>query len=199
MGFYNKIKWVLGILIVFVLIITTNLVDRNNFTRVKNSVDAIYEDRLVANDLIFEMSTAFQQKEMALATLDSVFFTNENKKINVLIEASLVAYKGTKLTQEEQAVFESLFASFSDLEKLEATVFNELVIEKIALAKQYDIVKKELYSLSKIQLTEGRRQMFITKKALDTVELFTQIEIYILIFLAIVVQIIVIYKPKKEA
>lgn len=40
--------------------------------------------------------------------------------------------------------------------------------------------------------------MSISKKAIDTVELFTQLEIYILIFLAIVIQIIVIYQPKKE-
>jgi hypothetical protein len=30
------------------------------------------------------------------------------------------------------------------------------------------------------------------------VELFTQLEIYILIFLAIVIQVIVIYNPKEE-
>lgn len=41
--------------------------------------------------------------------------------------------------------------------------------------------------------------MSISKKAIDSVELFTQIEIYLLIFLAIVIQIIVMYNPKKES
>jgi len=55
MRFYNKVKWVLGILIVFILILATNLIDRNNFIRVKDSVVTIYEDRLIASDLVFEM------------------------------------------------------------------------------------------------------------------------------------------------
>ncbi|PKP42222.1 MAG: chemotaxis protein, partial [Bacteroidetes bacterium HGW-Bacteroidetes-12] len=45
----------------------------------------------------------------------------------------------------------------------------------------------------------GSRQMSISKRALDTVELFTQIEIYVLVFLAIVIQIIVMYKPKEKS
>ena len=63
MGFYNKLKWILGILMVFVLIIATNLIDKNNFVRVRDSVVTIYEDRLVANDLIFEMLKSVQEKE----------------------------------------------------------------------------------------------------------------------------------------
>jgi hypothetical protein len=47
-------------------------------------------------------------------------------------------------------------------------------------------------------LEEGSRQLKISRRAIDTIELFTQIEIYILIFLAIIVQIIVMYKPKED-
>jgi len=68
---------------VFVLIIATNLIDRNNFTRVKDSVITIYEDRLVANDLIFEMSNSFQEKEIAVAASDSAFFLERNKQVNI--------------------------------------------------------------------------------------------------------------------
>lgn len=76
MTFFNKIKWVLSILMVFVLIVTTNLIDRNNFIRVKDSVVTIYEDRLIAKDLIFEMSKAVQEKEVAVAASDTTFLIN---------------------------------------------------------------------------------------------------------------------------
>jgi hypothetical protein len=46
---------------IFILIITTNLIDKSNFTRVKDSVVAIYEDRLIANNLIFEISNSIRQ------------------------------------------------------------------------------------------------------------------------------------------
>ncbi|MFT6959062.1 MAG: hypothetical protein ACJA17_000150 [Polaribacter sp.] len=31
MTFYNKVKWVLGIFMIFILIIATNLIDKSNF------------------------------------------------------------------------------------------------------------------------------------------------------------------------
>ena len=67
MTFFTKIKWVLSVLLVFFLILATNLIDKDNFRRVKNSIVTIYEDRLVANDLIFELSQLVHQKELAAA------------------------------------------------------------------------------------------------------------------------------------
>ena len=81
MAFYNKIKWTLGIILIFVLIIATNLIDKNNFVRVRDSVVTIYEDRLIANDLIFEILKSVQQKELAILLSDSTFFENQNSII----------------------------------------------------------------------------------------------------------------------
>lgn len=78
MDFYNKAKWILGILMIFILIIATNLIDRNNFLRIKDSLDTIYEDRLIVKDLIFKMSKSVQEKELAVARLDTVFFLDKN-------------------------------------------------------------------------------------------------------------------------
>ena len=73
MSLYNKLKWILGILIVFVLIIATNLIDKNNFTRVRDSVVTIYEDRIIASDLIFELQQSIHEKEVAIVLKDSLF------------------------------------------------------------------------------------------------------------------------------
>jgi len=40
--------------------------------------------------------------------------------------------------------------------------------------------------------------MTLSQRAIDDVELFTQIEIYSLIFLAIIAQIIILYNPKRD-
>lgn len=198
MAFYNKVKWVLGILMVFVLIVATNLIDRNNFLRVKDSVVTIYEDRLVVNDLIFEMSKAIQEKELASIKSDSVFFLTENKKINKDLQNNILKYEETKLTAKEVKVFNNLKQNLKNVNDLELLLIKNKFDNNKGLEKAIIRVKENLYQLSKIQLNEGGRQMSISKKAIDTVELFTQLEIYILIFLAIVIQIIVIYKPKEE-
>ncbi|MEW4924414.1 MCP four helix bundle domain-containing protein [Algibacter sp. 2305UL17-15] len=198
MKFYNKIKWILGILIVFVLIITTNLVDKNNFTRVRDAVVTIYEDRLIAKDLIFEMLKAVHEKEVAVALSDSLFFLQENDKINNDVQSLISRYEQTKLTSEESSVFEDLKDNFQSLKIAEGSYIASYPKDENNLVEQISEVKENLSELSKIQLNEGRRQMSISKKALETVELFTHIEIYLLIFLAIIIQIIIMYNPKKK-
>lgn len=198
MAFYNKIKWILGILIVFVLIIATNLIDRNNFLLVKESVITIYEDRLVANDLIFELSKSIQEKEIAIATLDSVFYLEQNKQVNTNIKDLITRFENTKLTIEEANIFKDLNENLNSLEKTEAIFMASNFSENKVLTNHISNIKQDLNKLSKIQLNEGRRQTSVSKKAIDSVELFTQMEIYVLIFLAILIQIIVIYKPKEQ-
>lgn len=199
MAFYNKVKWILGILVVFLLIVTTNLIDRNNFLRVKDSIETIYEDRLIANDLIFEMSKSIQDKEVAVAISDAVFFSDKNTLINKNLQNFVLRYEKTKLTQEEESVFSDYKQNLALLTNSEIVFIQSKFTQKTLLVTHISNLKENLYSLSKIQLNEGSRQMSVSKKAIDTVELFTHIEIYILILLAIIIQIIVIYTPKKDS
>jgi len=198
MIFYNKIKWVLGILMIFILILSTNLIDRNNFIRVKDSVVTIYEDRLIANDLIFEMSKSVHEKEIAVALLDSVFFNQINLKINDDIQSLISRFELTKLTPEESKIFDELKSNMQSLIKAEDVFVNSDLANETEVVEYISKIKSNLGALSKVQLREGRRQMSISKHAIDTVELFTQIEIYLLVFLAIIIQIIVMYKPKEK-
>ncbi|MDO7136102.1 MCP four helix bundle domain-containing protein [Algibacter lectus] len=199
MGFYNKLKWILGILMVFVLIIATNLIDKNNFVRVRDSVVTIYEDRLVANDLIFEMLKSVQEKELAVAISDSTFFDSKNSKVNHNIEALVSRFEETKLTSQEENVFTDLKQNVKLLVDAETKFLNSSYADNSMVIKHIESLKTNLSDLSKIQLTEGNRQMSISKRALDSVELFTQIEICILVLLAIVIQIIVMYNPKTKS
>jgi hypothetical protein len=198
MTFYNKVKWVLGILMIFILILATNLIDKNNFVRVKDSVVAIYEDRLIANDLIYEISNSIQEKEIAVAVSDSVFFLDRNKQISKDIQGFVYRFEQTKLTTKERQVFNDFKKNLESLRNFETAFIQSKFVQNTALVKRISEVKDNLYDLSKIQLDEGKKQMSISEKAISSVELFTQIEIYILIFLAILIQIIVIYKPKDS-
>jgi hypothetical protein len=198
MTFFDKIKWTLGILMVFALIVITNLIDKNNFTRVKDSVVSIYEDRLVVNDLIFEISKLVQEKEMAIVLSDVTFYSKKNSAIDKKMDGFIDSYEATKLTVQERRVFDAFKENIENLSKSEKTIIQNTFKEKESLINLVFDIKENLYDLTKIQLNEGKRQMSISQKAIDKVELFTQIEIYILIFLAIVIQIIVMYNPKKR-
>lgn len=198
MTFFEKIKWTLGILMVFVLIISTNLIDRNNFIRVKDSVVSIYEDRLIANDLIFEMSKLVQKKEIAIVISDAGFYSQKNDGVNQDIQRLMSRYLETKLTAKENIVFGDFKENIQTLVLMESVFVETEMKEKEALLNHIFKIRENLDDLTKIQLEEGKRQMSISQKAVDTVELFTQIEIYFLVFLAVVIQVIVMYNPKKK-
>jgi len=199
MTIFDKIKWVLGVLMIFVLIITTNLIDKDNFTRVKDTVINIYEDRLIAKDLIFKISNIINKKEVAVIRNHANYFNNENISINKEIDNLLFRFEQTNLTVEESYIFDDLKNQINTLKNFENNYLNDLNFKE---NKDYlnNILKIEqsLVSLSEIQLREGGKLMSVSKKALSTIELFTQMEIYFLVFLAIIVQIIIVYEPKKK-
>lgn len=196
MTIIKKIQWVLGILLVFFLVFATNLLDRDNFRRITDSVTTIYEDRLVAKDLVFELSLLIREKEIACISGDIQFFVQKNADVNQEIESLVARYLETKLTDTEARTFEDLQTNLEILEEKENALSSGQSDNLGSLKEEINKVNKNLYDLSKIQLIEGRRQVSISKRAMATVELFTQLEIYFLIILAVLIQIIVIYKPK---
>lgn len=198
MGFYAKFKWILGILMIFVLIIMTNLIDKNNFVRVRDSVVTIYEDRLIANDLIFEKLKLVQEKEVAVKTLDSTFYENRNLKVNDNLQSLISRFEETKLTSKEATVFNDFKSNVKVLQNAETKFINSSYNSTSKVNSAINSLKTNLSDLSRIQLNEGSRQMSISKRAVDSVELFTQIEIYMLVFLAIIIQIVVMYNPKEK-
>jgi hypothetical protein len=67
------------------------------------------------------------------------------------------------------------------------------------LTTQIERIEEDLYTLSNIQLDEGKRQMLQGKSAADSVQLMTTIEVYILVALALVIQVLILYSPNRKA
>ncbi|MEZ5009580.1 MAG: hypothetical protein R2753_15650 [Chitinophagales bacterium] len=198
MTLLNKIKWLASILLVFFIVLTTNLVDKGNFNSLRHSVTTIFEDRIVANDLIFDISLLMQEKEVAFITSDSLFLQYENEKVNRDIEGLIERYEQTKLTQQEQIFFNDLKDELTHLKSLEEDYIDSKSKENNKLLKSIDEITEHLHDLSKVQLKEGQQQMFISNERMDTIHFFTQVEIVFLIVMGILVQIIILYKPKEN-
>jgi len=198
MSFFNKLKWFLGILVIFIIVVATNLIDSKNFSRVNDAVVSIYEDRLVAKGLIFDMLQGIHTKELAAATNDVAFFEKSSKNLSEKIKDFIVKFEKTKLTAEEINSLRKLKDNLDQLIVDEAFFINSNYTEKERYLKSIENVKINLNDLSSIQMKEGRRQMIMSQKAIDMIDLFTHLEIYFLIFLAIAIQVIVMYNPKKR-
>ncbi|WP_020535311.1 MCP four helix bundle domain-containing protein [Lewinella cohaerens] len=195
MTVYNKIKWTLGILSVFFIILATNLIDRKNFNIVKNSVETIYADRLLAQDILLDLSKLTWEKELAQIKYERSQFENKNIIINTRIDELINLFAVTKLTPKEKVIFEQLKKNFISLKEYE---LNEIELPSPKFSEYLALVKDNLDDLSEIQIEEGKRELFQSKRAIASVDLFTHLEIYALIIIAIFIQIVVMYNPKKE-
>ena len=186
MSFFNKAKWIMGILLVFFIVLMTNLVDRSNFSKLSASVTTLYEDRLVAYDLLYDISTLIREQEMQRATNDQASSASSNERISAL----LTSYKQTKLTSAEQRLLQDLERELESLGKSNAQNDPYATVKAT-----YQNIYSDLEQLTNIQLQEGRNQVFISDKAMSTINLFTKGEMIFLIITAVLLQIIILYKP----
>ena len=191
---FEKIKWVSGISLIFLVILATNLIDRNNFIIVKNSVETIYHDRLVAKDIILNLYQLTWEKELAYASADGSAGASQNSTIDTRITELLDLFATTRLTGQEAIVFEHLKKDFADLKARELAA-TESPLPNQALQDQLGLIRTNLNDLSDIQMKEGRRELLESQRAIEAVDLFTQLEIYALIILAIAIQIMIMYNP----
>ncbi len=199
MTIFNKIRWIVSILLVFAIVLTTNLIDKDNFNRLQYSINTIYEDRIVANDLIFDMILLIHEKEMALVRSDSFFSRNRNKEVNQDMGSLIARYEQTKFTDREELIFTRLKR---DLQKAENTEKKYISLDynmeyRSDLVQVINDVKLNLQGLSKIQLEEGRRQLLLSNETMKDIDFFTQAETIFLIVLAVLIQIIILYKSKE--
>lgn len=194
MNLFSKIRWIASVLLVFFIVLTTNLIDRDNFKRLSYSVTTMFEDRIVASDILFEISRIIQRIEIAILSSDDLVLKAEDSKLNKELDVFIQNYSDTKLTEEEKLVFNQL------QEKIKYLIQQQDISSKTKkkeILKTIEEIDQLLYKLSKIQLKEGKREMTISNKAKETINLFTQVEIIFLIIMAILIQIIILYKPKE--
>ncbi|MEM0996460.1 MAG: hypothetical protein AAGN35_05250 [Bacteroidota bacterium] len=196
---YRKISWFLGITVVFLIVLATNLIDQNSFRKVRDSTVSIYEDRLSSKNLLFDLVKLISEKDLANANADTTFYLARNGEVNVQIHTLLTSFRDSDLTQKEIKYLDLLDHGLTKLEKLEVRFLQDsIAVDHVAIAEKLDILKKRLNSLAEIQMQEGRTQMEMAKSAVDSAELLAEIELYFLIFLFGAVLLIVLTSGKRK-
>lgn len=195
----NKIKWSVGLLLVIVLIVSTNFIDQNNFQRIQDSVKTIYEDRLIAKDLLFDIQLEIHDKELLLAQKEDSTLLSTSSTSQKKIEGLIEGFSKTALTREEEGIFERLKQESRLLFSLENSYsknINDVTIPR-RLKEQTEKINNTIAELSDIQIAEGQRQMQVGRKAIESIDLLTQLEVWVMIILGILIQFVILYSPKK--
>lgn len=194
----NKIKWFLAVLLIFLLILATNLIDKNNFKVMQKTVDKIYKERLLAKEVLLDISIMFHKKELAYSLNDSTYLRTQNDAVNAEISKLLKMFDRIESTDEEDFIISSLNQNHSKLINLESNLSPKGTLYTSECAEIFDAINKNIVELASEQIKEGKAQNLIARRAVNQVELFARMETYFLIFLGLVLQFIILYNPKKE-
>ncbi|WP_292891466.1 MCP four helix bundle domain-containing protein [Nonlabens sp.] len=196
----NKIKWSAGLLLVIVLIVFTNFIDQKNFQRIQDSVDSIYKDRLIAKDLLFDIQLEIHDKELLLAENKDAILLSNRSASEKKIQNFLQSFSNTALTRDEEQIFEHLKEEIRALFSMEMAYLptENSQPSSAQLKSQAKKINAIVAQLSDIQIAEGQRQMQLGRKAMESIDLLTQLEIWVMIILGVLIQFVILYSPKKE-
>lgn len=100
------------------LVLFSNYIDRDHTNNVKNSINTLYNDRLIAEDYILKMTIDVYQIKEALNTSTSKSNIADERITNLLsdIHAVCNAYLKTKLTESEDIRFTELRQLLNEFE-----------------------------------------------------------------------------------
>jgi hypothetical protein len=198
MDVFNKIKWTLGVLAVFLIILTTNLIDKKSFLKVEEAVENIYKERLLAKEVLLDISILFHEKELACALSDSSYLVHKNQAMNIQISELLGKFEETAGTKEEKRVLGNLTENNEKLIQLELSTLSKDSLYTDDYTLSFAAINNDIKELSDVQVKEGKNEKLKASAAVATAKLFAKIEIYALIFLGLIIQIIILYKPRRK-
>ena len=190
----SKAAIILGV--VFLLILGKNWYDERKVAELGNSFSSVYEDRLVVEAYIYQLSDHIYQKKIMLDNCSNQenmpHLQNKLDQHNTAISSLIQDYEKTKLTTIETDCFAAFKANVAAIELLENKYLSSAnqpsQITKSGLDKRYEIAVKNLHQLSGIQVAEGKLLNDQSKKIIAGSSLLTQFELAVLIGIGLIIQ-----------
>ena len=189
----------LALAVVIVLVFATNRIDQRHFETTQNTVDAVFHDRVVAQNYIYQINNIMADIRIQIQT-DSFRSTQSAPKeqLNVLLDN----FAQTKLTLEEARLNYLLQEQIEELNReLEKRsiesyeITDELSTITLAHIKN---IQENLDDLAEIQLNESGRLTSVAQKSLKMTSIISNLEIAVLIIAGIALQFVIFYRHCKK-
>ena len=204
----RKISGFLIIGVLLVLLYGKNLLERQSFRTVSSTLSDVYEDRLLVESYIFQISEKLFtiQKLVDHCTLNFDYskavleISKEEQSILELVSA----FEATQLTEQEA----TLLADFKRIIEKDLSIksyqllYNDSSGVNEAQVKVYDQkiarAQEDLEKLSAIQLEEGELLVSKAKTLINRSQIWAQFELALLLIFIVVIYIYIFKKPVQE-
>ncbi|WP_437396117.1 MCP four helix bundle domain-containing protein [Flagellimonas lutimaris] len=183
----------------FLLVLASNRLNQRNFSTVEQSVNSVFEDRLVVQGYIYRLNNLFHKMELAFVNneLNESFLTESSN-----IERILSDFEKTELTIKESEYLSDLRDSYVDLQLMEKSLLakNELGRAEVKneISSKLARINNDLDELSEVQLSEGRQLTQRSQRSLGMNQLLSSLEIVFLVIIGILFLLIVFHREKPS-
>lgn len=175
---------------VFVFAIILNkIINERNVQRLEQTFSEIYDDRLLVESYIYQLTDLFYKKKIVLLQNESVnystFHHSEMQKQTSEITDLTQKYSLTRLTENERRIFEKLKENIGRLKDAEAKLLVSGNRDTSELERICELSVGQLKLLSSIQVSEGNLLKENGKKVLLSSHLSVQLEWAIFLIIAL--------------
>lgn len=186
--------------IIFIILLTTNILGRHQMSTLGHSFSSVLEDRLLVEGYIYELTDHLYQKKLVVDDIDASTADNHLSQIqrhNLPIHELILLYEKTVLTKDEARFLSSLKADIDALEAIENDYFRqinqnaELAFDMISFNQAFLRATNNLNLLSDIQMKEGTVLNNQSQRIIKGSSLMTSLEMIILICIGVILQVIV--------
>ncbi len=183
----EKIRTILGLVMVILLVFITNQMDKKHFEDVQGTITTIYEDRVVAQYDLFQLTNLLYDHQMRMREGEIVAF-DKNGEVNRVI----TEYGQTTLTKREEEIFGRLK---ENLNKLSGSDF---IPQGPTTETTFERIHENLEELSAIQVKESKTLKIQAQDSLDSSNLMSNMEMIIIIIFGIVLQFVLFSGGKRK-
>lgn len=190
-----QIAFLLAIILVGILV--KNVMERNNVSELGDSFSSVYEDRLLVESYIYQLSNHLYQKKLIFdnCNVDGNLMTYQNQleKHNNDISNLIKEYEKTKFTETESTFFQSFKNSIRKITFLETQyMMSALGKNNPELDEQFKLAAADLQHLSTIQISEGKILSDQSKKIVAGSTILTQFELGMIIVIGLIIQALIL-------
>lgn len=199
----QKIRIGATLVVVFLVVLATNLMDNRHFADVQKSLITVYEDRLVAKDYIYKISKQLQLKRSAYQHQEKEQLSKQIANTNDSIQSLTNLYAATKLTPKEAYVFKSFQSKLKKLQHYETRLLKNNTNKGPGLleneTEEYILaLSQDLDALSEIQLMEGKREINASSNVISTSNFISRLEIGALTLIGFLLLMLIFAKSSKQ-
>ena len=207
---YKKRK-ISGFLIIGVLVVLLygkNLLERQSFRTVSSTLSDVYEDRLLVESYIFQISEKLF-KIQRLVDHCTINYDYSKAVVEISMEEQAIlkligSFEATELTAEEAALltdFKRIIEKDLSIKSYQL-LYNDSSGVNVEQVKVYDQkiarAQQDLEKLSAIQLEEGGRLVSKAKTLINRSQIWAQFELALLLIFVLVIYIYIFKKPVQE-